>query len=296
MSEQPNAQDGQSNDGQNQQSMLDVDRITKGNQNDSDDPAANANPAPNPAPNPTHQTEPGREAERPEWLTEDKFWDEEKGQIKAELLFKNHNELLGKFSRGEHKAPDKPEGYKLEISEENMKTLFNDPKADPFADPGIKSLAEWGVKNKISNAAMNELLDKYAEFVEPEIQKQTIDVEAEKKKLGKNADAVIETEINFVEQLFKTGRINEGHLGELKILFETAEGIQAFRALREYYGEAPIPTNPVPQEGMKSESELRAMRNDPRYGEDKEYTKQVDQAYSERYGDKPAISSARRNQ
>lgn len=290
------------NDQGGNQSMFDTDQITQNNQQ-GDDPTQQQQQQQQQQGDPTKKpddqepvNQPNHEMKRPDWLKDDKFWDEEKGSIRTEEMHKSFKELEKKFHNGDHKAPEKADGYKLEMTDDQKKVLFGKTDVDADAvknDPGIKALTEWGAKNKIPQSALNELLGEYAGFVGPELEKVQIDLEAEKAALGKNADAVIKNQMDFFGHLFKSGHINEKHLGELKILGETAAGIQAIQKIREYYGEQPIPTNmQASGADMPSKDELSGMLNDPKYGEDKEYTAKVDALYAKRYGNNPAMSSA----
>lgn len=286
------ASGGAGDDGKtNNPSMLDPAKI-KGDagQSDPNKAADDANKKPDDQ-KPTDL--PGQKGARPDWLKEDKFWDAEKGEVKTQDILKGYRELEKKFTNGDHKAPDSPEKYKINLNDDQKKTLFGDAKADPMGDEGIKSLTAWGAKNKVSQEALNELLGEYVKIVEPEMQKITIDIEAEKATLGKNADAIITESMNFLGHLYKSGHINDKHLAELQILGETAAGIQALQKIREYYGEKPIPTNMLSSDsGMPTKQELSAMLNDPKYDNDPDYKARVDALYAKMYGNQPAMSSA----
>ena len=283
---------------QGNKSMFDTDQIKKGDETPGDDGTPPVNPADDQK-KPDDQEpvdQPNHEMKRPDWLKDDKFWDDEKGAIRMEEMHKSFKELEKKFHAGDHKAPEKAEDYKLEMNDDQKKILFGKPDVDAEAiakDPGIKALTEWGVKNKVSQSAINELLGEYVGFVEPQIEKEMIDLDAEKAALGKNADAVIKNQMDFFGHLYKSGHINDKHLEELRILGETAAGIQAIQKIREYYGEQPIPTNlNTSGEGMPSKDELSAMLNDPKYDTDADFRAKVDGLYAKRYGNQPAMSSS----
>lgn len=286
-------------DGQQQQSLIDADAIKKSGQGDGDGSQQQQQQQqddPNKNKDQQQQQADDQKGTRPEWLKNDKFWDAEKGQIRAEELHKSFSELEKKFHAGDHKAPDKPDGYKLNLNDEQKSVLFGKSDVDAKAmgdDPGIKALTQWGVKHKVSQDALNDLLGEYVGFVKPELEKVTIDITAEKAALGKNADAVIKNQMDFFGHLYRSGHINDKHLAELQILGETAAGIQAIQKIREYYGEQPIPTNlNTSGEGMPSREELSAMLNDPKYDTDADFKAKVDALYAKRYGSGPAMSSA----
>ena len=129
-------------------------------------------------------------------------------------------------------------------------------------------------------------------MVEPGLAKMTVDIAAEKAVLGKNADAVIKNQMDFLGHLYRSGHINDKQLAEAQIIGETAAGIQLLQKIREYYGEQPIPTNSTPDAGMPSKEELSAMLNDPKYDTDPDHKAKVDGLYAKRYGTQPAMSSA----
>jgi hypothetical protein len=274
-------------------SMLDLSKITATDaETDADDAKQTVQMGQEPAEKKGDADQPGQKMERPEWLKEDKFWDAEKGELKSDLLFKNYQELNAKFSRGDHKAPDKPEGYKVNISDDSKALLFGAKDADPHKDPLFQKAAEWGVKNKIPQGAMDEFIELYAEATAGEAGKYQIDVKAERQALGKNADAILQNQHEFFTQMYKNGEIGEAELKEAGILFETAAGVKLMQAIRSKYGEQSIPTDPSPNmDGVPSSDELAQMRLSDKYEKDAAYRAKVDGYYSKRYGDKPAMSS-----
>ena len=290
---------GGSDDANKQASMIDTDAIKKGSQDPNagdggDNKQVVNQDDPNKKPDDQKTVDqPGQKAARPDWLKEDKFWDAEKGEVKAEDILKSYKELEAKFHNGDHKAPAKAEDYKLKLDDDQKAVLFGKGDANPTDDPGIKALTGWAAKHKVSQDALNDLLGEYVDFVKPELEKVTIDIAAEKAVLGKNADAVIKNQMDFIGSLYRSGHINDKHLAELQILGETAAGIQALQAIRTYYGEQPIPTNlNTSGEGMPSKEELSGMLNDPKYDTDPDYRAKVDGLYAKRYGNQPAMSSA----
>lgn len=284
-------------DAGNSASMLDVEKIkaAKDGKEGQEQPGKQTTTDENPerAKNPDGTTsEPGKKGDRPAYLTEDKFWDEEKGEPRTEEILKGYRELEKKFRAGDHKAPEKPDGYKVELDDAKKTLLFGAKDADPNADPLYKQLTGWGVKNKISQSAMSEILGLYADASADESGKFQIDVKAERAALGKNADAIIQNQHSFFEQMYKNGEIGEAELKEASILFETSAGIKLMQAIRARYGEQPIPTDPSPNmDGVPSSEELGKMVVDPKYGVDKDFTAKVDAWYGKRYGNKPAMSS-----
>lgn len=241
------------------------------------------------------KAQPGEPAERPEYVPE-KFWDAEKGEPRLEAMSKAFSDMEKQFRKGDHKAPEKPEGYKVALDDDQKTLLFGDKDADPHQDPLFQKLTVWGVKAGISQAHFNELLGMYAEATGEEAGKFQIDVTAERQKLGKNVDLILENQNQFFQQLFKTGVIGEAELKEAGILSETAAGVKLIQALRAHLGgEKSIPVDgPATEpEGMPSKEELGRMQADPKYGTDATYTAKVDKLYEQKYGTAPAMSSRR---
>lgn len=265
-------------------SMLDIDKIVNDKGTDTADKANDQ----------VTDKIPGQKAERPAWMTKDKFWDAEKGEVRNEDIFKSYTELEKMVGAGAHKVPDKPEGYKVTLNDEQKSALFGKPDANPMEDPMYKGFTELAHKHKISQAAVSDILQLYAGNVQniQENSGMVIDVAAEKAKLGKNADAVIDAQMNFLGALYKSGEISQTELREAQILFETAAGINLFQKIRAHYGEQSIPTDVNAEKGdIPSGDELAKMLLDPKYETDKDFRKTVDDYYKRRYGTQPAMSS-----
>lgn len=276
-------------------SMLDVTKITtaKDGAEGAEQPGTKTTTTEDPAAKGPADTtsQPGDKAVRPDYIPE-KFWDAEKGAPRTEDIMKGYKELETKFRAGDHKAPEKPEGYKVELDDKSKGVLFGKNSEDPNKDPLYQKFTGWGVKNKISQAAMSEILGMYAEASVEETGKFQIDVGKERSALGKNADAIIQNQHSFFEQMFKAGEIGEAELKEASILFETAAGVKLVQAIRARYGEQSIPTNVAPVgDDVPSSEELGKMVVDPKYGVDKSFTAKVDGWYAKRYGNAPAMSS-----
>lgn len=219
-------------------------------------------------------------AERPEYIKE-KFWDPEKGEIRGEALSKAYDDLEKKLGNN-NKAPDE---YKVDL-DDDAKKIFHEEDAEK--DPLLNWFKDYAKENNFSQEMFNEALNGFAEK-SAEFLKQTevpeINREEEVGKLGKNAEAIIENQTQFLSQLYKQGRVDEGQVQELMILTETADGIKALQALRAHYGEQQsIPMNLNAGGGVKTADELRAMQADPKYGNDPEYTSTVDKEYEKKYG------------
>lgn len=223
-------------------------------------------------------------ADRPDFIAE-KFWDPEKGEPRLEAMAKAYTDLEKKLHDKAGKPPKTPDDYKLEITED-MKSLFvgDDPAKDPVVQAINAKLHEKGVSQEVYEAVMSSALTALKEY-QDESGPVQVDQKDEMEKLGKDARAIVGNQQKFLETLYKQGHVNQGQMEEILILTETADGIKALQALRNYYGDTQkIPTNLAPGGGIKSADELRTMQSDPRYGSDSEYTEQVDREYEKKYG------------
>lgn len=127
---------------------------------------ANPSPAPNPDPNPAPPPEPGADPapapaamERPEGLPDD-FWDVEKAQVKFGDLTQRLNDLTAReaeFDSHRAKAPEKPDGYKVELPKEFEVPEGMDFKPDA-ENPLTKPVMDWAHKHGLSQAAFSELV------------------------------------------------------------------------------------------------------------------------------------------
>lgn len=221
-------------------------------------------------------------AERPDFIKE-KFWDAEKGEPRLDAMAKAYDDLEKKLG-STAKAPDE---YKIEIGED-LKGIFHEENAEK--DPLLNWFKGYAKENNFSQEQFNDALNGFGKSATDFLQGDGAipaapDPKEEREKLGKNAGAIIQDQTRFLEQMFKQGHVNEEQMGEILILTETAAGLQALQAVRNYYGDQQkIPQNLNPGGGAKSGDELRKMQADDKYGSDPEYTAMVDKEYEKKYG------------
>lgn len=189
---------------------------------------------------------------RPEWLPE-KFWDAKTKAGKYEDMGKAYAELEtahGKLKRDKAiggEVPEKPEGYfpeGLELPKEasNFKAVTAD-------DPGLKSFAKVASKYGIGRElAVNLARDMFVEmntFATP-----PLDPEAERAKLGKNADAIIDGVYTWAEAAASSGRLSESDVEIVADLSQYADGVNFLRSMARLSGGDPIPF--IPSTGAKA--------------------------------------------
>lgn len=203
--------------------------------------------------------------EKPEGL-EDKFWDKDKGQVKTEDLNKSYLELQKQFSMGKHKAPKEYDVTSLEDVEDDdeLKTYFLD----------------WAKENKPTQAAFDNLVNKFKELSVAQEEADSINIEEETAKLGPNAQQIIEGVKKWGQGLKAKGVFSDEDFEEFKVFAATANGINTINKLRKYYGEQTIPTAPVDVDGAPSNDELYELVADPKYKTDPAFRRKVEQQFA----------------
>lgn len=223
------------------------------------------------------ETEPGIEEdetyERPDWFPE-KFWDEKEGPD-LENMTKSYTELEKKLSEGKHKAPEQ---YDTKIFEDNNLNT---------EDPVVDTFLNWSKKHGVSQIAFDELAGSVAELTASSAQDTQVSMEAEKKALGVNADAIIESNVKWADSLANKGIISEDERTELAFWGGTAVGQRLMQKVRSMTGD--LRTMPVAQvpDGKQSQEEFnaetRSLMQDARYKNDPAYRHNVEQRFYKRY-------------
>ena len=211
--------------------------------------------------------------ERPEWFP-NKFWDEKEGPD-LENLVKGYEELEKKMRGGEHKVPD----------EYNMDTLTEAGYADD--DSIIETYKSWAAKYGINQAAFDELAGQIVEMSSENAAQIQLDVERERKALGQNADAILNSNIQWADGLEKKGVISKEEREELNVWGGSAIGQRLMQKMRGMTGDlSQIPIADVAEAGMSDDDFRRSMQSkmaDPRYGTDMKFTRDVEKEFERRY-------------
>ena len=230
----------------------------------------------------------GEKPARPDTVPE-QFWDAEKGQPRIDSLAKSWadtnkalRELQGKQGL---KPPEKAEDYKFELPKD-MKLPVEIKADDPALNAFRQVAHKMGMSQDQFQAGVSAMLEATKDFMPA-----AVDMAAEMKTLGPNGDAMIGAVHAWGKNLVDSGLWSQAEFEEVIYMGSTAQGILALNKLREHMGEKPIPTTGVIQEGAPSKDELYAMVNDPRYGNDEAYTKEVTAKFQQVYGTGPAGSS-----
>lgn len=220
------------------------------------------------------------DSSRPEWLQE-KF-------KKPEDLAKAYDELSSKISAKEQdyrkrfedelqqkineNRPPKPGEYK--INESSQKLL------DMGAVPDNKFINWWAdhaYKQGMNHDQFNEGINMYIEQISEIIPT----VEGEKKKLGENADARIESVSLFAQKYF-----DKDIMPIVQSLASTAEGIKVLEYIQEKNNDMQISSNDSVTSNI-NEDELKKMMLSPEYWDvrkrDPEVVKAVEDGYKRLY-------------
>ena len=213
------------------------------------------------------------ELKKPDILPEE-YWDTEKGANVEKLMGdfekqkKSYNELRKKMSQGKHKAP---ENYTYE----NLGEIDAD-------DPLLATYSEWAKENSISQEAFDKLGQAFAEIQNNYVQDAQLDLDKERQLLGKNANEIINSNVEWGRGMVAKGIFTEADYEELEILGGPAKGQRIIQKIRGLTGEKEIPVASI--EGQPPDKEeLKQMVFDPKYKTDLQYRKKVEKMYDEAF-------------
>jgi|GEM_PF-3136029 len=232
--------------------------------------------------------EPGTTA-RPENVPE-KFWDAKTGAIRSDALLKSYLDAEKKLGSGAGKAPAKPEDYRLEPSDAlKEKGVVGYDMKDPALSAALAAAAANGVTNQQMNAIAAAVMGVAAD------QDIGVDpakvVEREFKKLGPNAQSIVDGVDGWLHGMAQSGVLSDTELSEARFMAGTALGTRVMVKLMEASGEAPIPLRGGHVDGLPSKEELYAMVADPKYYTDTTFRKKVDGMMERAFGTQEAGSS-----
>ena len=215
--------------------------------------------------------------DRPDWLPE-KFWDAENG-VQSENLAKSYSELEKKFRQGK---PEVPEQYDMsKVTDAGV----------PQDDPVLNTYADWAKKAGISQDDFDQLASQVLENASEQQTEAAFDREAEMKKLGVNAEEVVDEYLTWARGVCDPakGMFGQDDWEEFKAMGGTAEGIKTMNKLRRYYGDMQrVPTNVQPiEDALPSKDECYAMVADPKYNTDPAYRKKVEKMFERVFSNDP---------
>jgi len=218
-----------------------------------------------------HLEEPKPEKkDRPEWWPEN-FWKaDEEDPYDREGIVKSYNHYKKLVSQGKHKAP--------EDGVYDASVFGSVPEDDVARNHVINWAKEYGV----SQAALDGLVQPILELSGEQEETIEVSVAEERKLLGPNADARINSMRQWADGLSQKGLLSKEERDEFNIMAGTARGIAIFEKIRSF-SEPNIPINPTIQGDPVSDAELDAMVGDPQYQTDAAYRAKVQKMFEERY-------------
>lgn len=229
---------------------------------------------------------------RPDDVPE-QFWDAEKGVVKNDAVLKSWKDTRAaleaeKKNKGGEKAPAKAEDYKfnLPVGDDGKAVAL---KVEPN-DEAVKLAQNAAHAAGMSQATFDKFMGAFITGAMP-LMPAPVDMEAEKKTLGANADAVIGAVHAWGKNLVDTGLWSQDEFQEIVYMGSTAVGIRALNKLRESMGEKPIPLDALTNSSLPSKEELYAKVNDPKYQTDPSFRAEVDKQFKQVFGEQQAGSS-----
>jgi hypothetical protein len=133
----------------------------------------------------------------------------------------------------------------------------------------------------LSQDQFDQLVELYANHVGALEEKVTINREQEMKKLGRNADKVIQSTEQWLTKMHNAGTLNNDELEAIGRASNNAAFISALSKIRASYMETDIPGIEMQESQKMSMTDVQSMMADPKYGKDPAFTKKVeDMVYS----------------
>lgn len=235
------------------------------------------------------------ETGRPEWCPE-KFWDTEAKSVRGETLMKSYAEMERDYDRSKQNLP---EGVPKETSEYFTDNIVKDGKVilpeglqNTFEvasdNPTLLALADACRVEGVGVAVFEKLLPKYYAAIDAEMG-PPIDPAAEMARLGPNSKSIITANEKYLDSLQAQGVLTQEQRDMAWNVFGTvAETMQVLDAFRVAAGEKPIPIGDTKAMPKFTEDELFDRMGDPKYGTDKSFTQETDEAYVSFYGTDPS--------
>jgi len=200
------------------------------------------------------------DGDRPEW-----FKDKYKSVADQAKAYADLEKRFGGFTGA-------PESYELTLPE-GVEGQFD------MEDPRLAAFQEAARESNMSQETFTKFLHQY---IEGEVAGETINVEAELKALGPNAQSRLASLRDWGK-----ANLDDAQFQAMRVLASTAEGVGVLEAMISKTREAKMPTgNEVVKTGP-SEQELQEMVADPRYQSSAAYRKEVERKFEEFYGKQP---------
>ncbi|NTU49568.1 MAG: hypothetical protein HGA87_01495 [Desulfobulbaceae bacterium] len=209
------------------------------------------------------------EGEKPAWA-DDTMWDAEKKALNVEALAKGYQDaakraegLRKKLSEAPHKAPEKPEDYKIPtIEDETIAAAI--PQDDAVLGKFRGIAKEAGVSQAQFEKLMTGFFGLVAETGIPQQKELTAEEMAEYRstelaKLGEGGARVAYAVTEWLESQHKSGFFSETDKAQIGALCSTAEGLAVMNKIRSAMGGSDIPTTVTVEDGLPSDREIHAL-------------------------------------
>jgi hypothetical protein len=234
---------------------------------------------------------PAAPAARPEFI-EEKFWDPATGQPRVKELAQSYRELQKQFSRGEHKPPANPAGYRLEAPPEAAHLVGSQGGEDPVSGWFREFAHKEGWSQDQAQRVYSGYLGMLSQAVGP-----PVDPRAELQKLGPNGQGLVESLYMKGRQWVEHGVLSEDDFEEYKLMAGTAAGIKVMHKILAHMGDQPIPNLPYMGEQTVTPQDLDALYHERvkdgpyagkrRYEIDASFRAKIDAMYERLYGTEP---------
>jgi len=159
----------------------------------------------------------------------------------------------------------------------------------PEDDPVLQTYATWAKEAGISQEHFDQLAEQILQNGEDTEQQVVFDRDAEMKRLGPQADKIIDDQIDWARRLVKSGYWGEDDFEEFKVWGGTASGVKAMMSMRRFYNDiTTIPVSVSPDAAaLPSKEECYQMVKDPKYSTDPAYRAKVEKTFAAVFGTEP---------
>ena len=207
----------------------------------------------------TDEPKPFHVKDRPEFLPE-QFHDKDSGEVRIESLVKSWKDGQDVIANRVKELPDdaikaaglmkvpegavsEPTGYEVAIAAdlaESSKRVLVPSEELGGEDVMVHRFRDVAAKHRMSGAAFNDCINFYIKE-SVAVLPAPIDQKAEMAKLGPQAQNVLNATNGFGEALKAQGLIDDAAFEEYRLCCASAPGVLMIQAIRDYYGEKPIP-------------------------------------------------------
>ena len=183
---------------------------------------------------------------RPEFLP-DQFFDASTGEVRLETLtkaWKDQRDEVKRVKAGKFgEVPESPSDYKIEVPEDLQEIAGRVfiPDQSTGEDPLVTQFRDFAHAEGMGNEEVNKTLAWYLKTQAATLPDK-IDQDAEMAKLGPRAQQLIDATDAFGEAMKANGQFDDAMSEEYRLTASSANGVRMLNAIRDHYGERPVPT------------------------------------------------------